>query len=531
MEPASAPIEFHAKTVPVYPGISGPISESKNITFENTTALAADVYAANVLIEPGATVYSEGYNFYVTGSFVNHGSIITGYAPFENFPKSYGGSGGGGLNTGGLMTSGYSTLSPGGISSYNNSQNATNGLSPEKPAINRLLIQHWHSEGFSRYLSGAGGGYSTIIPGGGGGNGIYIQADSLIAGNISSAGGYGLSYFQLPSWGLNQYSGGGGGGVILLAFGDGGYVSGNYSFGGGRGTDNGAFIPGALIPYPTGSGRGGNGRLMTYGYGYLPPVKVSSYSHSFYDSGQYFGFKGATVNYGLSGSLGSKLLLTGTSWFTMKEFNASSYTAEIRWASQSGPASGGYLEGVGPGNQNQSVYGIDYFPFLNAAQINTLREGKVPSGTMITNGTVINNVRKSTSDGMVNTFEIVTSGSKYWFSESSGLLIEMYFVIGVYSYSFIIRSTNIPLSPTSYHIPGEYITLTVAAMIITSSVLILLAASKYEGKKIHEVREMRSNVQTKKELLEALKNTGRINESEYLKYIEKLDAKTRDLPK
>jgi hypothetical protein len=87
--------------------------------------------------------------------------------------------------------------------------------------------------------------------GGSGSYGVFIQADRIIAGTIKANG-------QAGGTGQPDGGGGGGGGAIMLAYGNGGYIAGTYSFSGGANQSN--------------SGWGGKGQVLTYSFGSTPPI-------------------------------------------------------------------------------------------------------------------------------------------------------------------------------------------------------------------------------------------------------------------
>lgn len=92
-------------------------------------------------------------------------------------------------------------------------------------------------------------GGSGFFKGGNGSYGIFIQADTLIAGTINATGENGTVTDSSGDGG----SGSGGGGVILLAYGSGGYTAGTYNVNGG--TYNASGVTGTFTY------NGGNGGL------------------------------------------------------------------------------------------------------------------------------------------------------------------------------------------------------------------------------------------------------------------------------
>jgi hypothetical protein len=196
------------------------------MVISQNTELTADVSCSNLTIEPGVTLTTNGYNIYCTGTVDNEGTIVTGSSAAQNFPLSYGGSGGGSTDLGGPAAAGFSTQNPGGAPCSTSGCTAGNGSSPALPSISAGVISTWYQAGMNQYLAGAGGGSSPVAQGGSGANGLFIEASDIIAGAIDCAGGDGQNQPGQSS------AGGGGGGVVILA-----YVSsltpGNYAFDGG----------------------------------------------------------------------------------------------------------------------------------------------------------------------------------------------------------------------------------------------------------------------------------------------------------
>ncbi|MCL4513413.1 MAG: hypothetical protein M1421_05320 [Candidatus Eremiobacteraeota bacterium] len=221
-----------------------------DIVISTNTTLIQDVHCHNFTVLPGVTLTTNGYNIFCAGTFDNQGTIVTGADPFQDYPNSYGGSGGGGgascAGTGGQT--GYSTLAPGG--------NGFTQVTPGSSAPNFMSssLGQWLQKGITQYLAGAGGGGNpeTGYSGAPGSCGIYIQANEIISGTIFANG---------QNAGSSR-SGGGGGGVIILAYGSGGYQQGTLNVSGGGGNSGGC--------YP--SGNGGNGQIFIYNYGLTPPI-------------------------------------------------------------------------------------------------------------------------------------------------------------------------------------------------------------------------------------------------------------------
>lgn len=242
-----------------------------NVEYNRSTVIWGDVAATgNITIDKGVVVTTNGSSFLAGGTFRNLGVIDTGNtsaqaalgAKGRSYPNSYGGSGGSGGGGGGHSSSGGSANAPG---------------------LSALVIQGWYANGTANYLTGAGGGGGCRNKGyaGNGGNthaqgglyqdqgvactgvggsggagarGIYIQANTLIAGIINANG-------QSGAAGTTNAGGSGGGGVILLTYGVGGYTPGAYNVNGGGATMDG--------------GAGGSGQVLNYSYGSGPaPVYI-----------------------------------------------------------------------------------------------------------------------------------------------------------------------------------------------------------------------------------------------------------------
>jgi serine/threonine protein kinase len=207
-------------------GVGGPepLPGSSNVMITVDTTLTSDIFCSDLTIASGVTLMTNGYNIYCSGTVDNQGRIVTGASASQNFPLSYGGSGGGATGQG--ATAGLSTLSTGGAPCSISGCTAANGSSPARPSITADLLISWYHAGMNQYLAGAMGGSSANANGGAGANGLFIEANRIIAGNLDCAGSNGENAPGMSS------AGGGGGGVILLA-----YVSrltnGHYLCGGG----------------------------------------------------------------------------------------------------------------------------------------------------------------------------------------------------------------------------------------------------------------------------------------------------------
>lgn len=239
-----------------------PSASYANYTYSSDTVLSSNVFAGNVTIDQGVTVTTEGFNFFVTGSFVNHGTIETGHKYIaQNLSKSFGGSGGGGgfsYTTNSIGESGFRTSYPGGLGGFP----GHSGVSSNLTSVSKSTLSLWYNsstsstfpDSLAQYLMGASGGLSgnfqnsgAAVPGEGA-FGIVIEANYIFAGNISANG--------TGSTGGGAGAGGGGGGVILILYGSGGIVKGNFDVLGGGGISPG-------ITYASNyGGNGGNGIVV-----------------------------------------------------------------------------------------------------------------------------------------------------------------------------------------------------------------------------------------------------------------------------
>ncbi|MEM3907806.1 MAG: hypothetical protein QXZ17_13275, partial [Nitrososphaerota archaeon] len=246
-----------------------------SLDISSNSYMTSNLYiTGNITISAGVTLYTQGYSILATGSFLNYGTIITGW-PYNggnstvptpiSYPDSYGGSGGG-SDTHDRFTipggNGGSTIAAGGSTVF--ATYAGNGGTPAPPVLNNSMLETMYRDGFQNYLTGAGGGFAYgwgALNGGSGAYGLYVQANKIVAGDIYA---YGLQDANISDM---QNGGGGGGGVIILAYGDGGYTPGNYDISGGISTD-------MQTGSASGGGSGGNGQVVTYYYSNSPPIAI-----------------------------------------------------------------------------------------------------------------------------------------------------------------------------------------------------------------------------------------------------------------
>jgi hypothetical protein len=236
--------------------IPSTINSSKiNKIIDFNTTLTSNLTGANITIEPGVVVTSDGWNIFANGTFSNYGDIITGKAPIGSYPLSYGGSGGGAQsqseNAG--ISSGFSTMVPGGDGSSSNTVPGGNGQTPVLNVNNttRNVFSFWYRNNFSNFLSGAGAQELNGLAHSAGANGIAICADSIYPGRIVASGVNGSGTGS--GTGL---IGGGGGGVIFLSYTDNISLENKCNVSGGQGVYS--------VNGESRSGNGGNGQIVCY---------------------------------------------------------------------------------------------------------------------------------------------------------------------------------------------------------------------------------------------------------------------------
>lgn len=492
--------------------VAGPLLQSvtlQSVNITSNTVLSGDVFAQNITIESGVTVYSEGHDFFAGGYFHNYGTIVTGWAPYGDYVNSYGGSGGGALSPYNYSTAGFSTIAPGGSASYSNTVSAENGQSSLLPALNNSLLENWCDHGMNEFLCGAAGGSGPLTTGGGGANGIYIQANSVVAGVIRASGSAGNFFSQFSSSGYGTSTGGGGGGCIVIAYGNGGLSNGSYSYSGGNGAYNQNTNPGQLGFYDTNAGNGGNGQFAAFYYGNTPPVSIQNFSFGYYSSLPVYAFSGASVYYGITILHNSVRVGTGKLVFTLQNISTSLNQLHFNYNMESG--SNG-ISGGTYGPKTTSMYGVNPLPMLNQVQLAYLSQGRVPSDSIFTNGTVLENTPIISSGGQSYTYEIVTPGGYYWYSEDNGVLVAAELTIGGYVYVYSLQNTNIPGGGALGS--GSLIGVTSAAVLLAVLIPVLLSRKTGRGKE--GVRyDSAGIVNYKKELLGALNRNGSITDREF----------------
>ena len=436
--------------------------------------LVRSLYANNLNISSAGVLYTDGHNIYLAGTFDNKGHVYTGQnynLMVEQF--SYGGSGGGARgNNSTLDSNGYSTIAPGGLGS--SGIHAQNGSSVKIPVINNGIIQGMYSSGFSQYLTGAAGqyysyynsttGYSYFTSSGDGGYGIYIQANKIIAGKISSQGENGLN-----STTYNAYTGGGGGGAIILSYSGSNLTSGNIStLGGNGGKTNTSNYSG---------GNGGKGNVYNYSYGKTPPISVGTVFHLPIIK-PVFVFNNSTTSFSLSTFLPGNVTVPGNGTYKITSVNTGKYTFNLSQRVYYQGKFDFYNSYANTYNDSKNTvnyqYGLIYGPrtmdllnsgilsatftgltFLFSNQIMTIQTGvpiSTPMGYVLTDKVSIYNP------------SLGASLSTLYIDQNSGLVVK---IVSIYI-DLQVSNTNVPLDHTSapFLLPDNTILEVAAAAIL-----------------------------------------------------------------
>ena len=227
---------------------------SQNIVISSNSTLTGDIICNDFTINSGITLTTNGYNIYCNGNFINNGTINCGLRQiYQNFNNSYGGSGGASGEWYNSNYNGYNTLVLGGQSA------GASGSSPIIPTLTNSDIVNFYNKGMVNYLCGASGNVVNTSKGYGS-YGLYIQAVSIIAGQINTTGQEG---FANSNGSRGFYTGGGGGGgSIIFAYGSGGYTAGSYNLNGGIGSNANGIT----------AGSGGSGIIILYNYTSQPII-------------------------------------------------------------------------------------------------------------------------------------------------------------------------------------------------------------------------------------------------------------------
>ncbi len=482
--------------------ISGGFSPSNTYSIEvtGTAYLHSNLTAGNLIIEPGAVLYTDGYSIVLNGTFNNMGTVqagLAGNSPWytyrtTNYPDSYGGSGGGIVYQNSVYLYGAgSTRVASGISSDGIYNNSVNGSSPgTPPSFSTAVIHSWWNSGIQQYLIGAAGGCGYSYSGSGGfafagsgSFGVYIQASNIIAGKINANGQSVNSSMQVVP---DLSSGGGGGGLIVLAYGSGGYSKGIYDVSGGTSAidSNNSNFPG---------GNGGNGQVLTLNYTSSgAPVSIN-YPYS---GGQLF--DGAYANYSISIDESSASVnafsLTGSAMYRFSNVSVPLDQVSVQY-NYSVPGDTLY-SGTSHNSYNislSSVQDFNSFVMVNETNLISLDHKVLPSSLASDLGFKFSSIGIPLAGVTgVNTTVSVPAGNFYadeisgtldsggtgtvWVSSNTGVMLKAQGSQPLYSGyslqdSYSLSSTNIPVeavqpSYTAYIIAGIIAAVVIAGLII-----------------------------------------------------------------
>lgn len=420
--------------------------DAKSVTDTNSTetdtivntysTLVANLVTDNLTIEPNAVLNTNGYGIFCTGTITNYGTINAGPAPRMNFPRSYGGSGGGAFSVGNntlTQTGGGNTIAIGGLGSDEIGVYAESGHFVQIPTITSALIQYWYYQGFNNFLSGAPGQSVSYEVGGLGSYGIYIQANSIINhGIILSSGSPGAL-----SSSKTDLSGGGGGGVIILSYND-KFVPGAIGSQGGS-----AAIYGGTRQV---SGAGGNGQVAFLNYSGTPPVSVKGMASIKLPD---FAFVGAYANYKITQFTGRSVLATERIDFRVLDVNKYNETFTFKETYITNGTSG-----VDIASSVYTVSFVDPTPFfvIFKSDLEGFNHTLVPSWMQFAKSNVT--IRENTSirvpAGVFKTYNLAIkeygSSSHFWVDQQSGIIVKQTTSSGQSNTTLVLTSTNI-ISP------------------------------------------------------------------------------------
>lgn len=403
-------------------------------TIVNTySTLVANLVTDNLTIEPNAVLNTNGYDLFCTGTITNYGTINAGPAPRMNFPRSYGGSGGGAFSAGNktlTQTGGGNTIAIGGLGSDVVGVYAESGHYVQVPTITSALIQYWYYQGFNNFLSGAPGQSVSYELGGLGSYGIYIQADSIINHGIILATG---SPGALSS-SKTDLSGGGGGGVIILSYGD-KFVPGAIGSQGG----SAAIYDGTRQV----SGAGGNGQVALLNYSGTPPIDVNDMASIKLPN---FAFVGAYADYRITQYTGSSVLAVERIDFKVLDVNKYNETFTFKETYITNGTSGTDIA--------SSVYTasfVDPTPFfvIFKSDLVGFNHTLVPSWMKFANSnvTIHQNTSIRVPAGVFKTYNLAIrqfgASSHFWVDQQSGLIVKQTTSSGPSNTTLVLISTNI----------------------------------------------------------------------------------------
>lgn len=271
------PEVFYPSTTHINP--TSAANATWNVIFTGATTLQGNIQAYDIFIQPGVVINPNGFSLiavnmiYFPAANIQTNGVIAGGAggvgsANENgitgtsIATSYGGAGGVGVGSSCSAQGGNggNTLALGGVNNGCTTSGNYNGLTPTM-TVNNLLIQSIFPS-LNTYLTGAGGGGGRADAsanggtGGSGSGGCYLQANTIYAGNVITAGINGINS-ATGGGGSETGGGGGGGGICILAY-NSIYSPGTYNVLGGA--------PGKANGNPAAQGYGGNGNVIAYQY-------------------------------------------------------------------------------------------------------------------------------------------------------------------------------------------------------------------------------------------------------------------------
>ena len=436
-----------------------------NLVISSNTTLHQNLFAANLTIDPGVTLCTDGYSIILSGNFENFGTLRAGYnyqsiqsnSNSVSYPHSLGGSGGGASYIPTADVTAYqagSTMTASGAANAN--QNGGNGDSVSLSTVIRYAtpsnISKWFTNGIQQYLSGAGGGSVSgrkwqVCNGGLGSYGIYIQAKTVNEGKIMA---FGMS----SKWSACLYGmqGAGGGGAVIIAYGNGGLIPGQICNTGGNATP-------IYTNYSFSGGRGGNGTIFSINYkeGQMPvpvTINIPQWAHN-----------GSMVKYEVKcsqvGPQGDSPMEPYYITQTITNVNVPLQKFEFT----------NLIGGDKPADCTLYFNHLNNLLFINSTDLNDVNSGKLPLNfsldyfeiSGLRNPSIMTKMIITVNSGSYITDEIRYSEPNYgiqvtlWVSQSSGVIIKLFISIEYYcpSYTynrestFILIGTNIPMNRTS----------------------------------------------------------------------------------
>lgn len=434
-----------------------------NLVISSNTALHQNLFAANLTINSGVTLCTDGYSIILSGNFENFGSLQAGHnyqsthsnSNSVNYSDSIGGSGGGtsfNPTAASAYQAGSTMAAAGTAKGYHNGENGQAvSFSTAVGYATLSNISKWFKTGIQQYLSGAAGGSVCgrkygFCNGGMGSYGIYIQANTVHEGKIMASGlssNCSVCQFGMP--------GAGGGGAVIIAYGNGGLVPGQICNSGGNATPK-------YSKYCFSGGQGGNGTVLTLNYkeGQMPvpvTINIPQWAHD-----------GSTVKYEDNCSqIGPE-----------GDFPERPYYITQTITNVNVPLQKFELVNTCGGDKPKDCTLYFNHPYnmlaINSTDLNDANSGKLPENWSIEcfgiqglrNPSIITKMVITVNSGTYITDELRYSMPEYgiqiilWVSQSSGVIIKLFASITDYcpSYSYkrestvILIGTNIPMNRT-----------------------------------------------------------------------------------